>query len=217
MQFHDRVEAGRWLAIDLSKYSDRSDVVVLALQGGGVPIANEVSRSLKVPADILVVRKLHLDEYPEVIIGALTSGGVQILNETVAQQLHLNPSQLDQLVATGKKELRIKEERFRDSRPFPNLQGKTVIVVDDGIGTGSSMRVALEAITEQQPGRIVMAVPVAPPTVYDDFRSLADEIICLMTPEKFKVVRDYYMEYHTITDEEIHKLLEWASDRLVTA
>ena len=217
MQFNNRIEAGRWLALELTGYSGRSDVIVLALQGGGVPIANEVSRSLKAPADILVVRKLHLAGQPEVIVGALTSGGVKVMNEEVVQNLKLTPAQIDQISATGQVELESKEQKFRDDRPFPVLAGKTVIVVDDGITTGASMRVALASVRQQNPARLVMAVPVAPPGVFEHFRSLADEIVCLMTPKDFGVVHDYYREYHSVTDEEIHKLLEWASGRVVTA
>jgi putative phosphoribosyl transferase len=214
MEYRDRAEAGRWLAIELSKYQGLHNVVVLGLAGGGIPIANEVSRSLKIPADILVVRKLKLSEEPEVVIGAITSGGAQVINDALVKEYDLTPLQLDALVAQEKVELELKEQRYRGSRPFPSLQGQTVIVVDDGMATGSSMRVALNAIKQQKPARIVMALPVAPPTVYADFKELADEIVCLMTPKNFIKVRDYYLEYHAVTDEEIHTLLKWVAERV---
>lgn len=214
MQYQDRTEAGRWLALELTRYSGLADVVVLALAGGGIPIANEVSRSLNAPADILVVRKLRLAEQPEVILGAVTSGGAQVINDTLVKEMHLTSSQVDKLVEREKIELELKEMKFRDFRPFPKLEGRTVILVDDGLATGSSMRVALKAIKQQNPARIVIALPVAPPTIFEDFKDFADEIICLMTPKPFGVIHDYYVEYHSISDEEIHKLLEWAADRV---
>src|SRR5690242_2302881 len=133
MQYRDRTEAGRWLALELTKYAGLSDVVVLALQGGGVPIANEVSRSLKAPADILVVRKLSIPGQPEVIIGAVSSGGITVLNQPAIQRLQLAKPEVDQIIANEKVELELKEHRFRGNRPFVKLEGKTVILVDDGL------------------------------------------------------------------------------------
>jgi putative phosphoribosyl transferase len=216
MQYRNRAEAGRWLALELTKYAGLSDVVVLALQGGGVPIANEVSRSLKAPTDILVVRKLGMPGRSEVVIGAVTSGGITVLNEALIQRLQLTKAEIDQIIANEKVELELKEHRFRGDRPFLKLEGKTVILVDDGLRTGSSMRTAIEAVKKQQPKQIVMAIPVAPATVYDDFKGLADEIICLTAPKDFEAVHDYYLELHSVTDEEIHKLLEWAAERFAT-
>lgn len=208
MQFYNRAEAGRYLAQKLSHYTGQPNVVVLGLQGGGVPVANEVSRSLKAPADILVVRKLRLPEEHEVIFGAITSGGVQVLNEPVVRDLELTPSRVEDIVGHERIELERKEQKFRGDRPFPSLEGQTVIVVDDGLGTGSSMRAALEAIKQQKPSRVVIGLPVAPASVYYDFKYLADEIICLMAPPDFGMVRDYYLEFLPVTDEEIYKLLE---------
>lgn len=214
MEYRDRTEAGRWLALKLTAYAGLPEVVVIALQGGGVPIANEVARSLRVPADILVVRKLRLPDQPDVTIGAITSGDTRVLDQAVLQRLNLSDKALEELIAREKVELALKEKKLRDDRMFPRLEGKTVILVDDGINTGSSMRVAIEALRQQNPALIVMAVPVAPPTVYHDFTPLVDEIVCLMSPKGFKAVRNYYLEFHEITDEEIHRLLEWAADRV---
>lgn len=217
MQYRDRIEAGRWLALALTKYAVLSDVVVLALQGGGVPVANEVSRSLKAPTDILVVRKLSLPHQPEVVIGAISSGGIKVINQAEVQASNLTGPEIDQLIATEQVELALKEQRFRGNRPFLTLEGKTVILVDDGLRTGSSMRTAIAVVKQHHPKRIVIAVPVAPATIYDDFKGLADEIVCLTAPKDFKMVHDYYLELHSVTDEEIHKLLQWAVDRLATA
>jgi putative phosphoribosyl transferase len=215
MQFYNRAEAGRYLAQKLSHYVGQPHVVVLGLQGGGVPVANEISRSLKVPADIIVVRKLRLPEEHEVIFGAITSGGIPVLNELVVKDLELTPSRIEDIVGHERIELERKEQKFRGDRLFPKLEGQTVIVVDDGLGTGSSMRAALEAIRQQKPGRVVIGLPVAPASVYYDFKKLADEIVCLLTPPDFGAVRDYYLEFLPVTDEEIHKLLERTSGGVV--
>lgn len=215
MQFYNRAEAGKYLAQKLSHYTGQPHVVVLGLQGGGVPIANEVSIGLKVPADILVVRKLKLPEEREVVFGAITSGGIQVLNDAVVHDLALTPSRIEDIVGHERIELERKEQKFRGDRPFPNLEGRTVIVVDDGLGTGSSMRAALEAIRQQKPSRVVIGLPVAPASVYYDFKYLADEIVCLLTPPDFRVVRDYYLEFLPVTDEEVRKLLERTGGRVV--
>lgn len=215
MLFYNRAEAGKQLAAKLATYAHKPGVVVLAIHGGGVPVATEVSRVLQVPADLLVVRKLRLPEVPEAVFGAITSGGIQELNAAIVRDLELTPSRIDEIISSERIELGIKERKTRGERPFPQLQGQTVIVVDDGMSTGSSMRVALEAIRQQKPARIVIGLPVAPPVVFYTFKELADEIICLQTPPDFKLVRDYYMEFYPVTDEEIHNLLTWTPEKAV--
>ncbi|HEX2912469.1 MAG TPA: phosphoribosyltransferase family protein [Chloroflexia bacterium] len=214
MQFYNRAEAGKALGERLTGYANRPEVLILALQGGGIPIASEVSRMLNVPADILVVRKLRLPEESDIVIGAITSGKVQVLNDTIVHDLELTPSRLETIVEQAEVELAAKEQKFRGARPFSELEGRTVIVVDDGLGTGSSMRVALEAIKQRKPGRIVIALPVAPPSVYYDFQSLADEIVCLFTPADFGAVRNYYTEFLPVTEEETQKLLALTAQKV---
>jgi putative phosphoribosyl transferase len=189
------------------------DIVILALQGGGVPVANEVARSLKAPADILVVRKLKLPD-TETVFGAVTSGGVRVLNEDMIRKFKIDNSTLQTVLNKETTQLAAKEKHFRGNRTFPEVTAKIVILVDDGITTGSSMRVAIEALRQLKVKAIVLAVPVAPPNVYTAFKHLADEIVCLKVPDDFKAVHDYYVEFTPVTDEEIQRLLEWAAERL---
>lgn len=207
MLFYNRAEAGKQLAQKLVKYANQPNVIVLGIHGGGVPVAKEVSQSLHLPVDLFVVRKLRLPEEPEAVFGAITSGGAQEVNAAIVKDLELTPSRIDEIISRERLELGIKERKTRGDRPFPSLQGKTVIVVDDGMGTGSSMRVVLEVISQKQPARIVIALPVAPPSVFYTFKELAGEIICLQTPPDFGKVRDYYLEFFPVTDEDVHKLL----------
>ena len=183
MYFQDRREAGRMLASRLSAYADRPDVVVLALPRGGVPVAYEVAKALHAPMDVFLVRKLGVPGHEEYAMGAMASGGVRVLNRDVVEALHIPNEVVEQVIAREQRELERREREYRGDRPFPDLRGKTVILVDDGLATGSTMLAAVMALRQKQPARIVVAVPVGSPETCDAFRDHVDEIVCAITPD----------------------------------
>jgi putative phosphoribosyl transferase len=206
-RYRDRSEAGRRLAAELARYTSRDDVIVLALPRGGVPVAYEVAKALHVPMDVFVVRKLGLPGYEELAMGAIASGGVRLINEDVVRAYHIPPAAIDAITAREQAELERRERLYRGERPFPDLRGKTVILVDDGLATGSTMRVAVEALRREGPARIVVAVPVSAPETCDAFRDIADEVVCAITPEPFHAVGLWYQDFTQTTDAEVHDLL----------
>jgi putative phosphoribosyl transferase len=206
-RFRDRSEAGRRLAADLTRFAGRDDVIVLALPRGGVPVAWEVAKALHVPMDVFVVRKLGLPGYEELAMGAIASGGVRLINEDVVRAYHIPPAAIDAFAAREQAELERRERLYRGERPFPDLRGKTVILVDDGLATGSTMRVAVEALRREGPARIVVAVPVSAPETCDALRDIADEVLCAITPEPFHAVGLWYQDFTQTTDAEVHDLL----------
>jgi predicted phosphoribosyltransferase len=205
--FHDRFEAGRVLASLLSAYTDRPDAIVLGLPRGGVAVAYEVARALHLPLDVFVVRKLGVPGQEELAMGAIASGGVRVLNHAVINALGLGQADIDQVVRREEQELRRRERQFRGDRPPPDLKGKIVIVVDDGLATGATMWAALAAIRQQSPARIVMAVPVAAPPECEAFRQVADEVVCAVTAEPLHAVGLWYQEFPQMTDDEVRALL----------
>jgi predicted phosphoribosyltransferase len=209
-RFHDRHDAGKRLAGDLQKYAGRADVIVLALPRGGIPVGYEVARGLGVPLDVFVVRKLGLPGYEELAIGAIATGGARVLNEDVVRMYRVSKDQLDDVTSMEQAELERRERQYRGDRPFPDLTGKTVILVDDGLATGATMRAAVEAIHHEKPERVVVAVPVSSPETCEQFRDIADEIICAVTPEPFYAVGLWYEDFSQTTDEEVRDLLERA-------
>lgn len=212
-KFRDRHDAGRRLAAELGTYAHRPDVIVLALPRGGVPVGFEVATALGVPLDVFVVRKLGLPWHEELAMGAIASGDVEVLDRDLMRIAHVSDAQLDAIRATERAELARRERLYRNDRPRPNLFGKTVILVDDGLATGSSVRAAVGALRMEAPQRIVVAVPVSAPVVCDSFRDVADEIICAETPEPFRAVGEWYDDFAQTTDEEVHVLLERARSR----
>ncbi|PYL27705.1 MAG: phosphoribosyl transferase [Verrucomicrobia bacterium] len=176
--FPDRVEAGRLLGVKLSKYAGRDDVIVLGLPRGGVPVAYEVARALRVPLDVFIVRKLGVPGFEELAVGAIASGGVRVLNEDVARALPNANEIIESVTAKETAELQRREESYRDGRPAPELAGKTIILVDDGLATGATMRAAVKALRQRGAARIVVAVPVGPPDTCREFEDEADEVIC---------------------------------------
>jgi putative phosphoribosyl transferase len=206
-RFQDRSEAGRRLAADLARFAGRDDVIVLALPRGGVPVAWEVAKALHVPMDVFVVRKLGLPGYEELAIGAIASGGVRLINEDVVRAHHVPPAAIEVIAASEQAELERRERLYRGERPFPDLRGKTVILVDDGLATGSTMRVAVEALRREGPARIVVAVPVSAPETCDALRDVADDVVCAITPEPFYAVGLWYQDFTQTTDAEVHNLL----------
>jgi putative phosphoribosyl transferase len=205
--FRDRADAGRVLARALAGYAGRSDVIVLGLPRGGVPVAYEVARALGAPLDVFLVRKLGLPGHEELAMGAIASGGIRLLNEDVVDAYYVSDAQIAAVTETEQRELERRERLYRDNRPLPQLRGRTVILIDDGLATGATMRVAVLALREESPARIVVAVPVAAAETCDDFRTIVDEIICAETPSPFYAVGLWYEDFTQTTDEEVHELL----------
>ena len=216
--YRDRIEAGRLLATKLTAYAHRPDVLVLALPRGGVPVAYEVAKALQAPLDVFVVRKLGVPGREELAMGAIATGGIRVINEEVVRMLRIPDSVIDAVAAQEQRELERRERLYRDDRPPPDVSGRTVILVDDGLATGSTMRAAIEALRRQHPARIVVAVPVAAPSTYDEFRAEVDDIICARTPEPFYGVGYWYEDFSQTTDNEVHDLLaQVESERPVAA
>ena len=207
MLFRDRTDAGRRLAARMSKYAGRSDVLVLALPRGGVPVAFEVARALRAPLDVFLVRKLGVPGQEELAMGAIASGGVRVVNEAVVQHLDIAPEMIDAVTAREQGELERRERAYRDDRPAPDVRGRTVILVDDGLATGSTMRAAALALRQQGPARVVVAVPVASREACEEFRGEVDDIVCAATPEPFMGVGRWYEDFSQTTDEEVRELL----------
>jgi len=212
--YKDRREAGRKLAQELSAYSGRSDVVVLALPRGGVPVAYEVARALGVPLDIFIVRKLGLPGREELAIGAIASGGVRVLNDDIVQALMIPQTMIETVTRRELEELERRERVYRGDRPGPEVRDRTVILIDDGLATGASMRAAVAALRLQNPARIVVAVPTAAPETCEAFRTVVDEIVSPMTPEPFYGVGRWFEDFSQTSDEEVWALLEQAARHL---
>lgn len=206
-QFRDRTEAGRLLAEKLKAYSNRPDVVVLALPRGGVPVGFEVARALNAPLDVFLVRKLGVPNYRELAMGAIASGGVRVLNQEVIDYLRIPNEIIDAVASDEQKEMARRERAYRGYAGAPAVSGRTVLLVDDGLATGSSMRAAVAALRQLQPARIVVAVPVASPATCDEFRSDVDEIVCALTPEPFGAVGFWYQNFSQTSDDEVRDLL----------
>ena len=211
VRFRNRAEAGRALARTLSHYAGRDEVVVLALPRGGVPVAYEVARELGAPLDVFLVRKLGVPGHEELAMGAIASGGVLVLDEGVLRWLGISEKQIQKTLAREMDELRRREAAYRDGRPLPDLKGKTVILVDDGLATGASMQAAARAVRRYEPARTVIAVPVASRVTCDQFRAEVDEVVCAVTPAPFYSVGNWYEDFSQTSDEEVHELLERAA------
>jgi len=207
MIYRDRIEAGKLLAPRVTDYADRPEGLVLALPRGGVPVAFEVARELHAPLDIFLVRKLGVPGHEELAMGAIATGGVRVINEGVVDNLRIPGEVIDAVAADELWELGRRERAYRGDRPAPDVRGKTVILVDDGLATGSTMRAAAAALRQQQPARIVVAVPVSAVQTCDEYRMGVDEIICAVTPEPFQSVGLWYKDFSQTTDEEVRDLL----------
>ncbi|HEV3394295.1 MAG TPA: phosphoribosyltransferase, partial [Chthoniobacterales bacterium] len=204
-------EAGRFLATKLSKYSGRDDVIVLGLPRGGVPVAYEVARALRVPLDVFIVRKLGVPGFEELAVGAIASGGVRVLNEDVARALP-NADEIIQAVTQHETaEVERREQKYRDGRPAPEIQGKAVILIDDGLATGATMRAAVKALRQRGAAKIVVAVPVGPLDTCKEFEEEADEVVCASAPEFFQAVGQYYEDFSQTSDDEVRELLARAA------
>jgi predicted phosphoribosyltransferase len=206
--FRDRTDAGRQLAEHLSDYVGRSDAIVLALPRGGVPVACEVAAALGAPLDVFLVRKLGVPGQEELAMGAIASGGVRVLNEHVLQMLGISDEEIDRVAEQEEQELERREWLYRNGRPAPDLRDRTVILIDDGLATGSTMRAAVQAVRMQGAREVVVAVPVAAPATCDAFRDEGDNVVCALTPEPFYAVGLWYDDFSQTTDEEVRRLLE---------
>jgi putative phosphoribosyl transferase len=207
-QFDDRADAGRQLATMLEQYAHRDDIVVLGLPRGGVPVAYEIARALHVPLDIFVVRKLGVPGHEELAMGAIATGGVVVLNQGVLEELHIPERAIDSVAEREWEELNRREALYRGNRPSPDLRGMVVILVDDGLATGSTMRAAVNAVQLQDPARVVVAVPVAAQQVCDEFAQIVDEMVCAATPDPFYAVGLWYRDFSPTSDQEVRDLLE---------
>ena len=205
--FDNRRDAGRQLAGALQHYANRPDVLVLALPRGGVPVAFEVAQALSAPLDVFMVRKLGVPGHEELAMGAIATGGLTVLNDSVVQGLQITPQELDRVAAAEREELARREREYRGDRPPPEVQGRTVILIDDGLATGSTMRAAAAALRQQAPARIVIAVPVSSPQTCRELGAEVDEIVCLITPEMFYAVGMWYIDFSPTTDDEVRDLL----------
>jgi putative phosphoribosyl transferase len=207
MPFSNRREAGRALARKLSAYAKREDVLVLALPRGGVPVAYEIAEALDVPLDVFVARKLGVPGQEELAMGAIASGGLPIFDAGMIVRFGLSEAEIQAVVRKERRELARRERAYRGDRPPLEIRGRTVLLVDDGLATGFSMRAAVEALRPLSPARIVIAVPVAPRPTARAFRELADEFVCLATPEPFHAVGEFYRDFDPTEDREVLELL----------
>lgn len=205
--FRDRREAGRRLASALGAYAGARDLLVLGLPRGGVPVAYEVARALGAPLDVFVVRKLGVPGHEEFAMGAIATGGARFVDRAVVRELGISTADVERVAETERRELERREREYRGDRPPPDVAGRTVLLVDDGLATGASMRIAVYALRQERPGRIVVAVPVAAPESCEAVRDSADDVICALTPEPFYAVGLWYQDFRPTTDEEVHELL----------
>jgi len=212
--FSNRTEAGRLLAEKLVKYAGRTDVIVLGLPRGGVPVAYEVAKRLGVPLDVFIVRKLGVPGFEELAVGAIASGGVRVLNEDVLRALPNANETVESITARETAELERREHSYRDGRPAPELRDRVVILVDDGLATGATMRAAVKALRHRGAAKIVVAVPVGPPDTCREFEEEADETICASVPEFFQAVGQYYEDFSQTSDDEVRELLARAAQEL---
>src|SRR6516162_5889700 len=212
-QFFNRTEAGQYLAENLNNYANREDVLVLALPRGGVPVAAEVAKRLNAPLDVFVVRKLGLPGHPELAMGAMASGGARVFNGEIMNAFRIPDEVVDAVSAEEFIELQRRERVYRDDLPPLELEGKTVILIDDGIATGSTMRAAISAMRELNAGRIVVGAPLIAAPTYDEIRRAADDVAAVMVPEKFYAVGQWYEDFSQTTDDEVRALLAQAARR----
>lgn len=215
-RFKDRSEAGRLLGERLGEYGGRDDVVILALPRGGVPVGLEVARALSAPLDTFVVRKLGVPGHEELAMGAIASGGVRVVNDDVVRELGIGEEAIARVANQELAELSRREHSYRGERGSPQLENKTVVIVDDGLATGSTMRAAVAALRSHEPARIVIAVPVGAPTVCEELGKEADEIVCLLQPEPMSAISIWYERFDQTTDDEVRELLAEAEREIAS-
>ncbi len=209
----DRQTAGQVLAEALKSQAGRDDVIVLALPRGGVPVAAEIARALDAPLDVMLVRKLGVPGYPELAMGAIASGGVRVMNDEVVRYSGAGEADIEAVAEAEGRELARRERVYRGDRPWPDLKGRCVILVDDGLATGATMHAAIDAVRAQQPGRIVVAVPVAPPDTVRALEPLVDEVVCPLQPESFMAIGQWYRDFTQTSDAEVLGLLKELAEK----
>src|SRR5919106_1618164 len=208
LTFKDRVDAGRLLATQLKEYANQPDLLVLGLPRGGVPVAFEVARALKAPLDTFLVRKLGVPGHEELAMGAIASGGARVLNDMVVSGLNFDNEAIDRVTELELKELQRRERRYRGDKPRPDVHNRTVILIDDGLATGTNRGADAIALRQQQPAKIIVAVPVAASETCDEFRNLVDEVVCAVTPRGLYAVGLWYEDFSQTSDDEVVELLE---------
>ncbi len=204
----DRHAAGEQLADALRRYAGRDDLIVLALPRGGVPVAAGIARALDAPLDVLLVRKLGLPGHPELAMGAIASGGVQVMNDQLVRYAGVGEEAVNAVLEEESRELERRERAYRGSRPWPELKGRCVILVDDGLATGATMRAAVDAVRGQGAEQIVVAVPVAPPETVAELEPLVDDVVCPLQPESFMAIGQWYRDFHQVSDAEVKAALD---------
>ena len=213
-RFRDRRDAGRFLAGHLEHYAGRPDVVVVGLPRGGVPVAYEVAREFAAPLDVFLVRKLGVPGHEELAMGAIAEGGLRVINHQVVRGMNISESEIEAATQREQQQLEQRGAAYRGDRQPLELRGKAAIIVDDGLATGASMRVAARAIRRHEPKQLVVAVPVAPPETCENLRFEADDVICAVTPAMFTSVGSWYDDFSQTTDDEVRELLEKAAAAL---
>jgi predicted phosphoribosyltransferase len=213
--YRDRRHAGAELSERLRHLKGRKDVVVVALPRGGVPVAHEVARAINAPLDVFLVRKLGLPSHPELAMGAIASGGVRVLNDDVIDWFGVPRGAIDAVARAEQQELERREDVYRNGRPAFDLRGRTVILVDDGLATGSSMKAAVQAVRLREPAQIIVAVPVGSARTCEEFADIADEIVCGRSPQDFAAVGQWYRDFSQTTDQEVSDLLSSGQEPVV--
>jgi putative phosphoribosyl transferase len=211
--FRDRTEAGQLLAKQLHEYERRANATVLALPRGGVPVGFEIAMKLNLPLDVFVVRKLGVPGQRELAMGAIASGGVRVLNEDVLRAMPFAAATVAEVTASETREVERRERDYRDGRPAPDLEGRVVILVDDGLATGATMLAAIAALRQKEPAKIVVAVPVCPPETLEEIKRVADEMVILFAPDWFRGVGQFYEDFAQLSDEAVRDLLARAPER----
>lgn len=212
-RFQNRAEAGVLLALKLTHYADRNDVLVLALPRGGLPVAFEISRFLHAPLDVFLVRKLAVPGHDELAMGAVATGNVRVLHSNMIQAWGISPLAIESITTKQLEELTRRERLYRRSREAPDVHGRTVILVDDGVATGSTMDAAVVALKQLRPARIIVAVAVASPEIYQELIERVDEVVCIKTPEPFRAVGMWFEDFLQLNDDDVRNILERADHR----
>ena len=212
MYFRNRTEASQVLARRLQQYKNQPDVLILGLPRGGVPVAYEVARELNAPLDVFIVRKLGVPGHEELGMGAIATGGVRTLHEGIIREIGISPQTIEAVSAREQAELERRERLYRGDRPAPTIKGRTVVIVDDGLATGSTMKAAIQAVRQQDPRQVIVAVPTAPSETCEQLKESADHVVCALTPEPFFSVGGSYADFTQITDGEVRDLIASAAN-----
>jgi putative phosphoribosyl transferase len=205
--FRDRTEAGKLLANELSFLRGRKDVIVLAIPRGGVPVGKEVAEIIGAPMDIVITRKIGAPGNPELAVGAVTEDGEMILDDELVGRLGVSTDYLKREAARQVEEIRVRERKYRGKRPYPRLEGKTVVIVDDGIATGSTIRAAVQSVRRRKPGKVILAAPVGPPDTVSELAKGVDQVVCLSKPDYFEAIGEFYEEFEQVDDDTVKKIL----------